>query len=129
MGRKQKLSKEIKIIAFEKYHRGEGIFDIAEFSIPGDDRILYLSPIMNLYVNSIIEYELSFRNNNSLVFRMFDKAIHRYPDAKSIFHSDRGFQYTGNVFKSKIEETGMTQSMSRVGKCIDTCPMEGFLAL
>jgi len=57
---------------------------------------------------------------------MFDEAIQKNPDAKPIFHSDRGFQYTGNVFKSKIEEAGMIQSMSRVGKCIDNGPMEGF---
>jgi transposase InsO family protein len=81
---------------------------------------------MDLYDNSIIEYNLSFKNNNHLVFRMFDKATQNYPDAKPIFHSDRGFQYTGNTFKSKIEEAGMIQSMSRVGKCIDNGPMEGF---
>jgi len=57
---------------------------------------------------------------------MFDKAIQKYPEAKPIFHSDRGFQYTTNVFKSKVQNAGMTQSMSRVGKCIDNGPMEGF---
>lgn len=55
---------------------------------------------------------------------MFDKATQKYPDAKRIFHSDRGFQYTENVFKNKIEEAGMTRSMSRVGKYIDNGPME-----
>jgi len=84
---------------------------------------------MDLYDNSIITYELSFRNNNRLVFKMFDKAIEIYPDAKPIFHSDRGFQYTGNIFKNKIEESEMTQSMSRVGKCIDNGPMEGFFGI
>lgn len=100
--------------------------DVTEFSIPEDSRKLYLSPIMDLYDNSIIEYKLSFKNNNQLVFSMFDEAIQKYPNANPLFHSDRGFQYTGNVFKSKIEEAGMTQSMSRVGKCIDNGPMEGF---
>lgn len=103
--------------------------DVTEFSIPGDNRTLYLSPIMDLFDNSIIEYELSFRNNNQLVFKMFDNAIKKHPDAKPIFHSDRGFQYTGNIFKSKVEEAGMTQSMSRVGKCIDNGPMEGFFGI
>lgn len=71
--------------------------DVTEFSIPGDDRKLYLSPIMDLYDNSIIEYKLSFKNNNHLVFSMFDKAIQKYPDAKPIFHSDRGFQVRQEV--------------------------------
>jgi putative transposase len=100
--------------------------DVTEFSISGDNRKLYLSPIMDLYDNSIIVYELSYRNTNQLVFKMFDKAIKKYPDAKPIFHSDRGFQYTNNVFKNKIDEAGMAQSMSRVGKFIDNGPMEGF---
>lgn len=103
--------------------------DVTEFSIPGDSRKLYLSPIMDLYDNSIIEYELSFKNNNPLVFKMFDRAIKKYPEAKPIFHSDRGFQYTNRVFKKKIEEADMTQSMSRVGKCIDNGPMEGFFGI
>lgn len=103
--------------------------DVTEFSISNDSRKLYLSPIMDLYDNSIIEYELSFKNNNQLVFKMFDKAIKKYPDAKPLFHSDRGFQYTGRIFKSKLEEACITQSMSRVGKCIDNGPMEGFFGI
>lgn len=100
--------------------------DVTEFSIPGDSRKLYLSPIMDLFDNSIVEFELSFSNNNQLVFKMFDKAVKNNPAAKPIFHSDRGFQYTSSLFKRKIDENGMQQSMSRVGKCIDNGPMEGF---
>ena len=100
--------------------------DVTEFSISTETKKLYLSPIMDLYDNSIIEYELSFKNNNPLVFKMFDKAIQKHPNAKPIFHSDRGFQYTGNGFKDKLKDSGMIQSMSRVGKCIDNGPMEGF---
>lgn len=43
-----------------------------------------------------------------------------------LFHSDRGFQYTSNEFKRMIDKVKMTQSMSRVGKCIDNSPMESF---
>jgi putative transposase len=100
--------------------------DVTEFSIPGDSRKLYLSTIIDLYDKSIIDYELSFRNNNQLVFKMFDRAIKKCPEAKPIFHSDRGFQYTSIVFKRKLQNAGMTHSMSRVGKCIDNGPMEGF---
>jgi len=100
--------------------------DVTEFSVPQEGRKLYLSPIMDLYDNSIIEYELSHSNTNQLVFRMFDRAILKNQDAKPVFHSDRGFQYTNNTFKYKIEEAGMKQSMSRIGRCIDNGPMEAF---
>lgn len=112
-----------------KFPNEKWLTDVTEFSIPGHNKKLYLSPIMDLYDNSIIEYELSFRNNNHLVFKMFDKAIKKYPTAKPIFHSDRGFQYTSNIFKIKIEDAEMIQSMSRVGKCIDNGPMEGFFGI
>ena len=100
--------------------------DVTEFHIPGESKKLFLSPIYDLYDNSIITYNLAFRNNNQIVFKMFDKAIKENPDAKPIFHSDRGFQYTSKVFKRKLEDNNMTQSMSRPGKCIDNGPMEGF---
>lgn len=100
--------------------------DVTEFKIPLDNRKLYLSPILDLYDKSIITYELSFKNNNHVVFKMFDKALELNPDAKPIFHSDRGFQYTSKIFKKKIDDAKMTQSMSRPGKCIDNGPMEAF---
>lgn len=43
-----------------------------------------------------------------------------------MFHSDRGYQYTSRIFHSKLVNAEMIQSMSRVGKCIDNGPMEGF---
>ena len=60
------------------------------------------------------------------MFKTFDKAIAANPDAKPLFYSDRGFQYTCKVFKKKLEKQEMEQSMSRVGHCIDNGPTEGF---
>src|SRR3712207_8190837 len=37
--------------------------DVTEFSIPSDKRKLYLSPIMDLFDNSIIEFRFSFRKD------------------------------------------------------------------
>ena len=71
--------------------------------------------------------QINHINNNKLVFDTFDKAIKLNPDARPIFHSDKGFQYTSKQFKLKLDQVGMIQSMSRVGKCIDNGPMEAFL--
>ena len=65
-------------------------------------------------------------NSNALVFETFDIAHKQHPEAKPIFHSDRGYQYTSKVFKKKLDNAGMTQSMSRVSRCIDNGPMEVF---
>lgn len=87
---------------------------------------VYLSAILDLYDRRIVAYVIGESNNNPLVFDTFKKAVESYPDATPIFHSDRGFQYTNAKFHKMLDDQGMTQSMSRVGKCIDNGPMEGF---
>lgn len=99
--------------------------DVTEFKIPGDKKKLYLSAILDLYDRSIVAYVVSSRNDNKLVFETFDAAIRKNPDAKPLFHSDRGFQYTSKVFQQKLKRQEMVQSMSRVGHCIDNGPTEG----
>ena len=103
--------------------------DVTEFKVMGHNTKLYLSAILDLYDNSIVSYKISYHNNNQLVFETFDEVIKRYPHAKPIFHSGRGYQYTSRTFKFKLDEQGMIQSMSRVGKCIDNGPMEAFLEI
>ena len=87
---------------------------------------IYLSAILDLYDRRIVSFVIGDHNNNPLVFDTFDKALEDNPDAHPIFHSDRGFQYTSKVFHQKLVDAGMIQSMSRVAKCIDNGPMEGF---
>ena len=70
--------------------------------------------------------EKEAKNLRINLFKTFDKAIALNPDAKPLFHSDRGFQYTSKVFQRKLKEQEMEQSMSRVGHCIDNGPTEGF---
>ena len=67
-------------------------------------RKIYLSAILDLYDRRIVSFVIRDRNDNPLVFETFDKAVADNPNAKPLFHSD----------------------MSRVGKCIDNGPMEGF---
>lgn len=87
---------------------------------------IYLSAILDLYDRRIVSFIIGDSNNNTLVFDTFDEAVKANPDAHPLFHSDRGFQYTNRNFHSKLENAGMIQSMSRVAKCIDNGPMEGF---
>ena len=100
--------------------------DVTEFKIPGENKKLYLSVILDLYDRYPVAYVISNRNDNQLVFRTFNKALVANPEAKPLFHSDRGFQYTSKVFQRKLKEHEMVQSMSRVGRCIDNGPTEGF---
>ena len=76
--------------------------------------------------NSQFSYVIRDTNDNPLVFDTFRAAIAANPDARPLCHSDRGFQYTCRPFHHMLTKAGMTQSMSRVAKCIDNGPMEGF---
>ena len=102
--------------------------DVTEFKyyIGPEKHKVYLSAILDLYDRRIVSFVIGDSNNSPLVFETLDKAVELYPDAHPLFHSDRGFQYTSAVFHQKLVDHGMTQSMSRVGKCIDNGPMEGF---
>ena len=90
---------------------------------------LYLSAILDLYDLTPVSWVVSRRNDNKLVLDTFEQAIQNNPNAKPIFHSDRGFQYTSKVFQGKLQKQGMTQSMSRVSRCIDNGPTENFWSI
>lgn len=102
--------------------------DVTEFKyyVGTEVKKLYLSAILDLYDRRIVAYRIGTSNNNQLVFDTFDEAVRLNPTARPLFHSDRGFQYTSKTFHSKLMQAGMRQSMSRVGRCIDNGPMEGY---
>lgn len=102
--------------------------DVTEFKyvLNNETRKFYLSAILDLCDRRIVSFVIRDRNDNKLVFDTFDLAVSTNPEAHPLFHSDRGFQYTNRVFREKLVDAGMTQSMSRVGCCIDNGPMEGF---
>ena len=118
------LNRDFKAtVPFEKW-----LTDVTEFKyyVGPEVKKLYLSAILDLYDRRIIAYKIGDSNNNALVFETFDEATTLYPQAKPIFHSDRGFQYTNKIFHQKLVEAGMIQSMSRVGRCLDNAPVEGW---
>ena len=102
--------------------------DVSEFHyyVNGEKHRLYLSAILDLYDRRIVAYTIGDSNNTELVYNMFDFAVKNNPKAHPIFHSDRGYQYTNRTFHSKLVAAGMTQSMSRIARCIDNGTMEGF---
>ncbi|MGN0594373.1 MAG: IS3 family transposase [Hominimerdicola sp.] len=105
--------------------------DVTEFKyyVGAEVKKLYLSAILDLYDRRIVAYKIGESNNNKLVFDTFNKAVTHNPNAHPLFHSDRGFQYTNKTFNAMLKAHNMRQSMSRVGRCIDNGPMEGYWGL
>ena len=87
----------------------------------------YLSPILDMYSNEIISYDLALSPNLEQITRMLDRAFEKFPDVKGlIFHSDQGWQYQHAYYRKRLAEHGIRQSMSRKGNCYDNCIMESF---
>ena len=51
---------------------------------------------------------------------------HCQPAPGLIFHSDRGCQYTSQVFRDRLRLAGIRQSMSKTGCCYDNAVAESF---
>ena len=87
----------------------------------------YLSPILDMYNDEIISYNLSLHPNYEQVEDMLNKAFSKYSNLEGlIFHSDQGWQYQNQRYISSLKEKGIIQSMSRKGNCYDNCIIESF---
>ncbi|MUG74116.1 IS3 family transposase [Paenibacillus validus] len=101
------------------------VTDVTEFKY-GNGQKAYLSAILDLHDKTIVSYVLGHSNNNPIVFQTLKLALQGAPGSTPMLHSDRGYQYTSLSFKKILDDNNLTQSMSRVGRCIDNGPMESF---
>ena len=99
--------------------------DVSQFSFQWGK--CYFSPILDMNTNEIISYDLSKSPNLEQITRMLNKAFEKFPKLNGlIFHSDQGWQYQHNYYRTTLKEHGIIQSMSRKGNCYDNCIMETF---
>lgn len=99
--------------------------DITEFNVVGNK--LYLSPIIDLFNQEIISYELTERPVFNQVVMMLKKAFKKIPNNTNLMlHSDQGWQYQMSQYQHLLKEKGIVQSMSRKGNCLDNAIIENF---
>jgi putative transposase len=92
--------------------------DVTEFNVAGNK--LYLSPIIDLYNQEIISYELTERPVFNQVVMMLTKAFKKISNNTNlVLHSDQGWQYQMKQYQYLLKEKGIIQSMSRKGNCLD----------
>ncbi len=95
-----------------------------------DRQKAYLSSIIDLYDMKIVAYEISIFNYNRLVIDTLNQAIAKRKDAYGcILHSDQGFQYTSNEYKTICSDKGIIISMSPKGSPVDNSPIESWHSL
>ena len=104
------------------------VTDVTEFNIKGER--VYLSPILDLYNQEIISYEIADRPQISRVSTMLTKAFkHLKQTDKPMLHSDQGWQYQMGLYQNALHKQGITQSMSRKGNCLDNAVMENWFGM
>ena len=90
----------------------------------------FLSSIIDLYDMKIVAYVVSRHNDNKLVMDTLNQAIAKRKDVYGcILHSDQGFQYTSNEYKTICSNKGIIISMSPKGSPVDNSPIESWHAL
>ena len=90
---------------------------------------LYLAVIMDLFSRRVVGWKLGESLEAELVVRALRNAlVLRQPGEGLYFHSDRGSQYSSEVFRKPLRVIGATQSMSGKGNCYDNATMEAFFS-
>jgi putative transposase len=102
--------------------------DVTEFNVSG--KKLYLSPVIDLYNQEIVSYELSESPSFKSVMTMLDKAFKKVNITQPLLlHSDQGWQYQMKHYQHTLQNKGITQSMSRKGNCLDNAVIENFFGI
>lgn len=85
----------------------------------------YLATVMDRCTRRVIGWSLGPKKNVKLTLQALDRAVHcRHPRPGLIFHSDRGTEYAGYVFRDRLAELGIVQSMNE--RMNDNAHMESF---
>lgn len=90
---------------------------------------LYVAAIVDLFSRLVVGWAMGPNNDEELVRRALEMALlRRLPPAQMLLHSDQGSPYTSTGYLSRLQEQGITVSMSRTGDCYDNTAMESFFS-
>lgn len=91
---------------------------------------VYLATVLDCATRKVVGYALADHMRTSLVCDAIDMAVRNCPTirGKTIFHSDRGSQYTSEKFSKHLGAYGIRMSTGRTGVCWDNAWAESFNA-
>jgi putative transposase len=96
--------------------------------IPTDEGKLYLATVLDLASRRLPGFALGERHDAPLARAALcmAAAVRGGRVAGVVFHSDKGGEYTGDVFAEACAGLGAIQSMGRVGSALDNAAAESF---
>jgi len=91
---------------------------------------VYLATVLDCCTKKVVGYAMADHMHTSLVCRAIDMAVRRCPveEGVTVFHSDRGSQYTSQRFLDHLKGYGIRPSVGRTGVCWDNAWAESFNA-
>ena len=99
--------------------------------IPTDEGWLYLASVLDLASRHLLGWSMGQHHDAGLACDALDAAVatrgRRRMDS-TIFHSDRGAEYTSAACIDACEQLGLRRSMGRTGSCLDNAVAESFFA-
>jgi transposase InsO family protein len=102
------------------------VSDITQF--PTAEGWLYLAVVIELYSRLVVGWSMSKSIDSDLVISALQMGLKRRKADNLIVHSDRGRQYTSNLYYAFLEQRGLQPSMSRKGDCWDNAVAESFFS-
>ena len=83
--------------------------------------------VLDQYSRRVLAWRLGAIRDSRLTRAVVDAALRRRrPPVGLIFHSDRGSEFSGSVFRSCLADYGVRQSMTRGGAPGENAHMESF---
>jgi transposase InsO family protein len=90
---------------------------------------LHLAVVIDLFSRRVVGFQTSTKCDTALVLDALDAAVKkRAPGRGLLLHSDRGSQYTSDLYGERLAHYGMTRSLSRPRNCWDNAPTESFFS-
>lgn len=98
--------------------------------IPTWEGFTYLATVMDCYSKKIIGYAIAGNMRTRLVAEALHMAVRNQPPivGETVFHSDRGSQYTSADYAEVMNTYGIRASVGRTGSCYDNAAAESFNA-
>jgi putative transposase len=99
--------------------------------VPTDEGWLYLASVIDLASRHLLGYSMSAHHDAGLVCDALDAAVTTRGQDRmlgTIFHSDRGAEYTSTACIDACTRLGLRRSMSRTGSCLDNAVAEAWFA-
>jgi transposase InsO family protein len=99
--------------------------------IPTDEGWLYLASVIDLASRHLVGYSMGAHHDAGLVVGALDAAAATRGRARldgTIFHTDRGAEYTSGACVQACQRLGLRRSMGRTGSCLDNAVAEAWFA-